>query len=130
MTSDTGTAGPRPVLLVSSDLLFRSRIDEAARSAGVTLRVATTAERLERHLATGFVPGLVIVDLECQSLDPVAAIERVRKLPGGAELRIVAYASHSNVEAIKAGRAAGANNILARSAFVAQLPDLLALDAP
>lgn len=120
--SDAGVT--RPVLLVSSDLLFRSRIDEAARATGLALRVATTPERLERHLSTGLQPSAAIVDLECDTIDPVAAIERLRGMPAGRELPIIAYAGHTNADAIRAGRAAGAGTVLARSAFVSQLPAL------
>jgi len=115
----------RPVLLVISDLLFRSRIDDAARRADVPLRVAKSMEQLERHLAKE-TPGLAIVDLEADTIDTAAAIRRLRSMPGGDALRIVAYAGHTNVEAIKAGREAGAGVVLARSGFIARLPSLMA----
>jgi CheY-like chemotaxis protein len=111
---------------VSSDLLFRSRVDAAARDAGLALRVARTPEQLERHLAGGLDPSLAVVDLECDTLDPPAAIARLRAMPWGPDLRVVGYAGHTNASAIQAGRAAGASTVLARSAFVAQLPALLA----
>lgn len=115
----------RPVLLVISDLIFRSRIDDAARHASVPLRVAKSMEQLERHLSKEM-PSLVIVDLEADTIDTIAAIRHLRSLPGGDELRIVGYAGHTNVDAIKAGREAGAGVVLARSGFIAQLPSLLA----
>lgn len=120
-------ANARPVLVVMSDLLFRSRIDEAARRVGLELRAAKSLEQLERHLARG-APAIAIVDLEADSPDPVAAIRRLRAIPegGGAELPIVGYAGHTNVDAIRAGRVAGAGVVLARSAFTAQLSALLA----
>jgi CheY-like chemotaxis protein len=116
--------GARPVLLVMSDLMFRSRIDDVATRLGLTLRAAKSPEQLERHLANG-APALAIVDLECDTIDPVAAIKRLRALPEGAALPIVGYAGHTNAEAIAAGRDAGAGVVLARSAFTAQLAALL-----
>ena len=115
----------RPVLLVISDLLFRSRIDDAARRASVPLRVAKSIEQLERHLGKEM-PSLAIVDLEADTIDATAAIRRLRTVPGGDALPIVAYAGHTNVEAIKAGRDAGAGVVLARSGFIAQLPMMMA----
>ncbi len=115
----------RPVLLVISDLLFRSRIDDAARHANVPLRVAKSMEQLERHLSNE-APALAIVDLESDTIDTAAAIRRLRAMPGGESLRIVAYAGHTNLDAIKGGRDAGAGVVLARSGFIAQLPTLLA----
>lgn len=115
----------RPVLLVISDLIFRSRIDDAARHASVPLRVAKSMEQLERHLSKD-APSLVIVDLEADTIDTAAAIRRLRATPGGDALRIVGYAGHTNLAAIKAGREAGAGVVLARSGFIEQLPTLLA----
>jgi len=116
--------GARPVLLIMSDLMFRSRIDQVASRLGLSLRAAKSLEQLERHLAAG-APALAIVDLECDTLDPVAAIERLRALPDGAALPVVGYAGHTNAAAIARGREAGAGVVLARSAFTAQLATLL-----
>ena len=116
--------GARPVLVVVSDLLFRSKIDEVARRLGLELRVARSLEQLERHLARGE-PAVTLVDLEAETLDSSAAIRRIREAPWGAATRIVGFAGHTNVSAIQAGRAAGAGVVLARSAFTAQLPELL-----
>ena len=104
--------------------MFRSRIDDVASRLGLVLRAAKSPEQLERHLAAG-APALAIVDLECDTIDPSAAIKRLRALPDGAALPIVGYAGHTNAAAIAAGREAGAGVVLARSAFTAQLAALL-----
>ncbi len=114
---------PRPVLAVMSDLLFRSKIDEVARRLGLPLRVARSAAQLERHLAVA-TPSLAIVDLEESGLDAAEAIQRLRALPDAP--RIIGFAGHTNVAAIRAGRSAGADQVLARSALTAQLPEILA----
>lgn len=116
------TLVPRPVLAVLSDLLFRSKIDEVARRLGLTLRVARSKEQLERHLAT-VSPSVALVDLEESALDPSETIRRLKSLADPP--RIIAFAGHTNVDAIRAGRDAGADAVLARSAFTAQLPRLL-----
>jgi CheY-like chemotaxis protein len=120
MTTPAPAPAVRPVLAVMSDLLFRSKIDDAAQRAGLPLRAAKSLEQLERHLANGL-PALAIVDLECDTIDPTAAIRRLRAAPEGAALAIIGYAGHTNADAIAAGRAAGAGVVLARSAFTAQL---------
>ena len=63
-------AGARKLLVVMSDLLFRSKIDEVARRLGLELRVAKSPEQLDRQLAAGE-PALAIVDLEESALDSV-----------------------------------------------------------
>ncbi len=122
MSSDR--VAPGVVLVVISDLLFRSRFDDVARRLSVPLRVAKSVEQLERHLASG-APAMAIVDLEIETMDPVETITRIRNAAGGADTRLIAFAGHTNLDAIRAGRAAGAGVVLARSAFVTQLPALL-----
>ena len=122
MSSDN--APPGVVLVVISDLLFRSRIDDVARRLNVPLRVAKSVEQLERHLANG-APAMAIVDLEIETMDPAETVTRIRNAAGGADTRLIAFAGHTNLDAIRAGRAAGAGVVLARSAFVTQLPALL-----
>jgi CheY-like chemotaxis protein len=117
-----GASAPRPVLAVLSDLLFRSRIDEVARRLGLSLRVARSTEQLERHLAAAL-PAVALVDLEESAIDPMETIRRLKSLADPP--RIIAFAGHTNVDAIRAGRDAGADAVLARSAFTAQLPRLL-----
>ncbi len=116
--------GARPVFAVMSDLLFRSKIDDAARRSGLELRVAKSLEQLERHLEKRE-PAVVFVDLEADSPDPAAAIRTIRERVGEGTVRIIGFAGHTNIEAIEAGRAAGATLVLARSGLASQLPTLL-----
>ena len=118
----TDPAAPKPVLAVLSDLLFRSKIDEVARRLGIPLRVARSKEQLERHLAATS-PAIALVDLEESAIDPTETIRRLKTL--AEPPRVIGFAGHTNVAAIRAGRAAGADDVLARSAFTAQLPQLL-----
>jgi len=113
--------GARKLLVVMSDLLFRSKIDEVARRLGLELRVAKSPEQLDRQLAAGE-PAIAIVDLEETSLDPFAAIARVRVAAPHAP--ILGFAGHGNVDVIRRAREGGAT-VLARSGFTAQLPALL-----
>ena len=116
------------MLAVMSDLLFRSKIDDAARRNGLQLRAAKSLEQLDRHLGNGE-PAVVFVDLEADAPDPMAAIRRIRDRAsgGGTEnpVRIIGFAGHTNIAAIEAGREAGATLVLARSGLASQLPMLL-----
>jgi DNA-binding NtrC family response regulator len=114
-------AGARKLLVVMSDLLFRSKIDEVARRLGLELRVAKSPEQLDRQLAAGE-PAIAIVDLEESALDSFAAIARIRTASPATP--ILGFAGHGNVEAIKRAREGGAT-VLARSGFTVQLPALL-----
>jgi DNA-binding response OmpR family regulator len=117
------TQVPPAVFVVISDLLFRSKIDDAARRSGVPLRVAKSMEQLDRHLGTS-TPAVVLVDLEMDGLDAPGMIARLRATAAGANVPVIGFAGHTNVEVIHAARAAGVQ-VMARSAFVAQLPALM-----
>ena len=120
---------PRPVLAVIADLMFRAKIDDAARRMNVPLRVARSAEQLERHLTSGLVPSVVVVDLEIEGVDPAAVIERLKRDPATGAAPILAFAGHTNATALRAGRAAGATRVMARSTFVDSLPEIMAAAA-
>ena len=110
----------RKVLLACTDLFFSSRIVETARHTGAQVvqvreAVADAAAR-ER-------PDLVIVDLDADPLDPAASIAAIRAADPA--VRIVGFVRHEEAERIRAARAAGVSEILARGAFSARLPQLL-----
>jgi len=117
----TPIVGARKLLVIVSDLLFRSKIDEVARRLGLELRVAKSPEQLARQLAAGE-PALAIIDLEEGTLDPFAAIASVRA--AAPSVAILGFAGHGNVDAIRRARDGGAT-VLARSGFTVQLPLLL-----
>lgn len=105
------------VLLASTDLFFSSKVRETARQVGATVEqvrddFAGAALRLK--------PDLVLVDLSATAFDPVAA---VRALAGHA--RTIGFVQHEQAERIAAARAAGCEEVLARGAFAARLPELL-----
>ena len=114
---------PQPVLVVISDLLFRSKIDDAARRAGVPLRIAKSAEQLDRHLASA-TPAVMLIDLEMEGLDTAAMLARLRAVPAAATVPVIGFAGHTNVAVIHAARADGVQ-VMARSAFVAALPAMM-----
>lgn len=116
-------APPQPILVIISDLIFRSKIDDAARRAGVPLRVAKTVEQLDRHLGSA-TPAVVLVDLEMQELQTPVVLDRLRANPASAKVPVIGFAGHTNVEVIHAARADGVQ-VMARSAFVAQLPAMM-----
>ncbi len=76
------------------------------------VRIARAADELDGA-------DLVFIDLECP--DAMGAIARCRERTS----RIVAFGSHVRKDLLDAARVAGADEVLARSAFVKRLPELL-----
>ncbi len=112
-----------PVVLVyADDLLFTSRIREAAKAAAVEIRVARNPEALEEALST-LRPTLVLADLDARRLDAASRLGNLKASLRGAAL--VGFFSHVQVERSVEAKRAGFDRILARSAFVRELPALL-----
>ena len=67
----------------------------------------------------------MIVDLDGARVPWRDALAALRAEPSLRELPVVGFLSHVRGDLAEAARAAGASRVLARSAFVAELPRLL-----
>lgn len=105
------------MLAVVDDLMFRSRIEAVAGAAGATLTVA-------REAAPSGEETLALVDLSPG--DPAIAAIRALKSREPAPV-VVAFGPHRDVALFARAREAGADQVLARSAFVERLPNLLTI---
>jgi CheY-like chemotaxis protein len=113
------------ILVVADDLLFRSKISTTAKSLAVVVRAATTPDAaIERARADR--PTLVLIDLDGQNPAPFQVLEELARDPELRALPTVGFVSHVHADLVQKARALGIGRVLARSAFVAQLPDLLA----
>jgi PleD family two-component response regulator len=70
-------------------------------------------------------PTLVIFDLNSGKLRPLEAISAIKSDPELRTTRTLGYVSHVDAAAIASARAAGVDDVLARSAFVERLGDIL-----
>ena len=104
------------VFAVCDDLFFRAKIEATAQAAGVDVTFIKTIDGLAGD-------GLLLVDLNHRAIDPIDAIRRIKSRSDA--MMVVAFGSHQDREGLKGARAAGADQVLARSTFVGRLPDLL-----
>jgi len=112
------------ILAAVDDLLFSSKIRTVAKQAGVDLTFARTpAEILERTRALR--PSLVIFDLNSGKADPIETVAAMKRDPELAPIRTLGFVSHVHTDIIGAARGAGIDEVMARSAFAAQLADIL-----
>jgi CheY-like chemotaxis protein len=106
-------------VMLCDDLIFFSRVAGAARTAGLTVKQARTADAL-LALARREPPGGVILDLENEGLDLPALLAGLRDacpvMP-----TTVAFGSHVEAETLRAAREAGCTRVLPRSKFVQEL---------
>jgi CheY-like chemotaxis protein len=115
------------VIVLVDDLMFLSRIREAARGAGLEVRPVRRAADLGPALRTG--ARLVLVDADSERLPWAEALDAVRDDPSRPRALVVAFLSHVHAERAAAARNAGCDRTLARSAFVRELPGLMAVAA-
>jgi hypothetical protein len=112
-------------IILCTDLIFSTKITGTAKALNQPYAVARSLEKLQQLLDAGGEPGAkwtLIVDLNAP-VDTIAAV-RLAKAHAAAPY-VVAFLSHVQAELAAAAREAGADRVLARSAFVNELPALL-----
>lgn len=112
------------ILAVLDDLMFTSKIKTAASQLGTAVTFARSADAAlgEMRKTT---PALVILDLNNARTNPLGIVASMKEDPALASVQTVGFVSHVDTATINAARAAGVGEVLARSAFTAQLADIL-----
>jgi CheY-like chemotaxis protein len=110
------------VVAVIEDLLFTVKIGDAAKRAGLQAQFVKTEEAtLERAREK---PLLMIIDLNCGSVDPIALIGSL-KSGDTAKVPLIGFVSHVQGELKQRAHEAGCDMVMARSAFSQNLPQIL-----
>lgn len=112
------------VLCVVDDMLFASKIRAAAGVVGVTVAFEKNPDAVAARVRAER-PALVIFDLDSTRLRAVETIAALKADPALARTRTLGYVSHVQTERIAAARAAGIDEVKARSAFASQLGEIL-----
>jgi DNA-binding NarL/FixJ family response regulator len=115
--------GTGTIVLLVDDLMFASRIREAAKGKGVAVASARTAAQVVDACKAG--AKTVIADLDSPRLNALESIAAVAGDPALAGVHLVGFFSHVETETARAARAAGCRTVLPRSAFVRELPALI-----
>lgn len=115
----TGETG----LLLSRDLIFTSKVTGTAAQLGYPVSVAGTLLQaksiIELHR-----PRVIFVDLTAGELVMPTALIAYQEI-AGPDAWFVAFGSHVEVDALAAARAAGCHEVLPRSRFAVELPELI-----
>lgn len=119
----------RTVLIAVPDLLFRSRLRDAARQAGAeTVSASKADDVLERSLVSP--PDAIVVDLGDERLEPLDLIRRLKSEPGLIATRVVGFFSHVRIDIRDAAKLAGCDVIVPRSVVVSALSKILEGEVP
>lgn len=112
------------ILAAVDDMLFSSKIRTTAKNAGIELVFARTpAEILDQ--ARALRPSLVIFDLNSSKAAPIETVAALKRDPALAAIPTLGFVSHVQTDVIDAARAAGIDDVMARSAFAARLAEIL-----
>jgi CheY-like chemotaxis protein len=122
---ESSSTSIRPILALTADMIFASRVKSTADAVGTPLQLVRNADQMLR-LAAELNPRLIVIDLDVRTLDPVDLIRRLKAGAQPGTPRILAYVSHVREDLINDAREAGADQVMARGAFSKNLPAILA----
>jgi CheY-like chemotaxis protein len=105
---------------LSDDLMFTSRVAGTARTFGLEVKTARSADQLGNLIASA-PPQCLLIDLQNPGL---AIADLIKSLPQPRPF-VVAYGSHVDNATLKAARDAGCDLVLPRSKFVEELSKAL-----
>ncbi len=106
------------------DLMFLSRIVEAAKALEVPLRSIKSAEKLIQACRDSDRP-VVFLDLDDPHLDAIAIARAIRSAEPKVTATVYAFVSHVNEGRIAAAGEGLFDRVFSRGQFVRVLPDLL-----
>lgn len=115
------------VLALVGDLIFESKIRGAARGSSAVVHAVRTSDDLLAS-ADRLAPPLVLVDLNVLGAGTTDSIAQLRQSAEGA--KIIGFASHVDAELMDQAKAAGADEVMPRSRFDAEIVELLQGVAP
>lgn len=108
------------VLYVVRDLLFVSKIREAAEARGAAVASVRDVETIV-EAATG--ARLVLLDLALPQA--LRALELLAAHPDTAAVPTVGFVGHERTDVMETARALGCGRVMAKGEFAAKLPGLL-----
>lgn len=114
----------KEILVLVEDIYFTAKIRETARRMARDVRFVRDLQGFDKRLA-GPAPGVVILDLNAESLRPLELIERIRQQPEWQSARLVAYSSHARAELMEEANRLGVQTVLPKSGFTQKLPEIL-----
>ena len=108
-------------------MFFASKIRAVAEAAGVEITFPRSQEAVVLK-AREIKPGLIVVDLHNQRIDPVALARELKADEELRSIRLLGFFSHVQTELQRNAVAAGFDQVIPRSVFARDLPNLLAAD--
>ena len=118
------TREKKKILAVVDDLLFTVKINDAAKRVGLEVEFLKS-ERDVLDKAADEKPLLIILDLNNNSVEPLDLISKLKAHGDLKKISLIGYLSHVQGELKQRAHEAGANIVMARSAFSQNLQQIL-----
>jgi CheY-like chemotaxis protein len=112
------------VLVAVDDLMFSVKISTAAKGVATPVLFERSPNAVVERVRNER-PTLVIFDLNSSRMRPMETIAAIKRDPALAATRTLGFVSHVQSDVIAAARAAGCDEVLARSAFTERLLAIL-----
>jgi PleD family two-component response regulator len=112
------------ILAAIDDLFFSIKIKTAAKTLGAEVYFERAPEQVLESIRSK-APRLVIFDLDSVKLRPLEVLAAMKGDPALRDVATLGFVSHVHADLIAAARAAGIDQVLARSAFVDRLGSIL-----
>lgn len=112
------------ILALTADLMFAARIRGTAEQAGAEVVLARKADELVQK-AGELKPSRIFLDLDGRAYDPIEVVRSLKSDETLKDIPVLGYVSHVNEQRIHEAKAAGIDQVIARGAFVKNLPALL-----
>jgi DNA-binding NarL/FixJ family response regulator len=102
-----------------SDLMFQSRILEAAAALGIRTRVVDSADMMDAVQHSD--ADAAVVDMNERAFDSLEAIKQLSQR----HVRVLAFGRHTEPASLRAARDAGAAIVITRAQLAEDLPRIL-----
>lgn len=112
------------VLVAVDDLLFSSKIRATAKQLELQVAFARTPDEILTQ-ARELKPTLIVFDVNSPKADAINTVAALKADPELKGIPTTGFVSHVDTARILAARQAGMDEVMARSAFAANLPRIL-----
>ena len=117
------------VLVCMDDLMFLSKIMEAAKALSLPMRSLKSAEKLIAACRDS-PESIVFLDLDDRRLDAIELAKALRSAEPPVVATLYTFVSHVNEDRMKAAGAGLFDRVFSRGQFVRALPELLRRGEP
>lgn len=117
----------KTALAILNDLIFTAKIQDAAKRAHMSLVLAMTEADALKNAKDK--PDVIVLDLNMNGLDTLQLIRTLKGEAATSGIRLVGFVSHVQTTVREAAVKAGCDQVVARSAFSQNLPEILSGNA-